>query len=339
MLVLNWIKNNMTEQLNVENVDKYVQKLFTNGKLLQVHVGMWSMGCQLEKKDLDLDVTRHLPELFKLGRKFLINASVRNGFKVLEGRARQYLNRNSFNFLAADAHFVPLAKVPDVLGALYDYKSEFEEKVKDFCDNYEKYKQDTLTENKAYRDCLEPFYPHPDKIKGKFYFDVSMFQIALPENVEQVDLQKVLAEKYVTEEVRASAEVKLRAQMEMQKAEMGQQIYGFVGECVKTLRESVFETSKFVAEKIQKGEPINKSNVTSLKAVIEQFNSLNFFSDTEVAVAVAHLKSIVDKDHDFKDNKDSVNTLQTALQTVMQTTEKASDVGRINGEFFRRLEL
>lgn len=332
------LQNGVVDVSNTEAYEKYVENLFTSGKLIKLHIGMWGMSAQLERKDLQVPENVELPDLFKLGRKRLVKDDIYNGFKFIESRARRYLERNSFNFLAADAHFVPLNKVPDVLADLYEYQAQFNAKADDFVQNYEAYKEQTLKEYEKFRSSLLPYYPDVNTLRPRFYFEVSMFQISLPEKVEGVDLQSVLIERNVATEKRAQIEAEMEKHLARQKAEMGQKIYGFVGECVTALRENVYKTSKLIAEKLAKNEPVNSKNLTSLRNLVNQFESLNFFNDSEVGAALNQLNGLITKDHDFKENKAALAALQTSLTTVMDAAQKATDVPQLNGEFFRKFD-
>lgn len=316
-----------------DKLESQFNKVFESGKLVQVHVSVWGMAAQLQREDLKIDET--LPGIFQLGKKYLISAAVRNSFKQIESRARNYLKANSFKFPVADAHFVPQKRILAVLDELNKFKQEFEKKVVEFLDKYDQYKAETLKENEAYKSSLESCYPNIDDIKLKFGFNVSLFEIAFPKNMTKIDLQDIIAER----EAKAEALERLTQQMEEQKTAVANKMNSFVGECVQSLRNTVAETSQRIADKIATKEVITKTNLTSLSEMLDTFHALNFFDDAAVEQELKKVKALVSSDTDFKENREAIEELNKTLGAVLDATKNISDVDKLTGDFFRNIEV
>lgn len=317
----------------VTQVDDLVKKLFVAGRLVQVNVRMWGMAYQLEDKDLKID--KVLPTIFQLGKKYLIDQSVRSQFKLIESRARSYLHKNSFLFPIAEAHFVPRRNLVKVINELMKFRDEYQLKVGHFIQNYERYKEENLAANPEYRDCLEPYYPDVATLREKFSFEISQFEISLPEKMKEVDLAQMAAEQEVSEEVRGRIERHMEEERDRAKNRMS----GFVDECVSTLRTKVYEASLHVATKIANREVVTKTNLDTLNELADTFGGLNFFNDTEVAAQVARMKGLVSANHDFKTDREALTQLQGVLTSVCEKTKEVTDVNKLTGEFFRNIDV
>ena len=309
-----------------------LQKLFVKGQLVQVHVSKWGMCASLEQSDLKIN--KELPELFRLGKKWLIPDGIRNKITRIEGQARTYLKRNSFKFPVADAHFVPFKTLIPVINELTKFREEFTTQVNEFLNNYGQYQKEVLDSNTDYRDVLEGCYPPVESIRSKFAFSIERFEISLPEKLKDVSLEKIAAEVTLTD----AEKTRITSQLEYDRKLATERMNSFVGECVQALRTKVIEASNHVAEKIARGDLISRTNINTLDDVTQNFLALNFFNDKDVEAQINNLRSLVTSNRDFK-RKDAIKELGTALSTLTTEISKVADARTLTGEFFRNIEL
>jgi len=320
------------------NIDKTpleqrFQKLFQNGKLVQVHVSQWSMTYALSDADLKLEEAP--PQFATLGKKKLMSDEVRLKFKRLEAAARSFLATNSFKFPIADAHFVPHKKVIDVVLQLNKFREEFYKEVDTFLANYEKYKQEFLDSFPAHRDSLEPFYPPVADLRAKFSFSVDVYETAVPSALKTLKMEDLVAQSIAVE----ANQKKFEAQMQAQYQESVRQMENFVREANVALRSKVVETFQTVANKIRNKEVVTATNVKSLRNIIHQFDDLDFFDDNEVQAKLAEVKKLVREGADFKDDAEAVAALETAVNQVLTVASNVTDVDSVSGRYFRKLNL
>lgn len=94
------------------------QRLFRDGKLVQLHVSKWSMATRLNREDLPLVANAVLPDFVKLGNKMLVSEEQLKKFAALENAARSYLRAHAHPFPIAQAHFVPHRTLTTVIEKL-----------------------------------------------------------------------------------------------------------------------------------------------------------------------------------------------------------------------------
>jgi hypothetical protein len=121
-----------------ETLQKYYDKVFEDGKLVSVHIGMWGMAANLDEEDIKL--TTKLPETHRLGKKMLVKLEVYNRFKTMEQKIRKCLEKHSFDFPLARAHFVPKTKYIEVYSKLNELRDEYIQMADEFVEKYEDYK-------------------------------------------------------------------------------------------------------------------------------------------------------------------------------------------------------
>jgi hypothetical protein len=314
-------------------LEQKFSKLFQDGKLVQVHVSKWGMSYQIDEKDLELEEA--LPAFFKLGKKMLIDDDIRNQFTRIEARARNYLKDNSYKFPIADAHFVTHKKVICVYEELLKYKTEFDTATEKFIDNYEQHKTDMLAKFPNYKELLEPYYPPIQHIRDKFGFSISVFEVAFPKKLKSLSLEELQAKDESVKELKK----KYEEQMEQQYNAAFIQMNEFVAESVKALRSQVVEVFDTIAQKIKNREVISSRNIQSVRTIVDEFEAMDFFDDAIVKEKLAVVKALVNEDHDFKDNFKVINKLQTALTEVLISTKDMSDIDKITGNYFRKIDL
>ena len=297
------------------------------------------MTYALSDKDLKLEkglkTSEAIPGFASLGKKKLMPDEVRLKFKRLEANARSFLNQNSHKFPVADAHFVPQKKLPEVIVQLNKFKTEFDQATTEFIRDYEANKQKMLAAYPNHKDSLEPFYPPVAAIASKFNFSISVYEVAVPSALKEVDLLDIQAENLAVEELKKKFQAQMQAQFQQSAAEME----NFVKEATVALRGRVVETFQLIANKIANREVVTQTNIKSLRSIIEEFDGLDFFNDAEVKAKLAEVKALVKDGADYRNNGDAIAKLQDAVGSVLASAGKLSDVDTITGQYFRRLDL
>ena len=321
------------------SLDQRFRKLFQDGKLVQIHVCQWGMSYALSDTDLKLEkglkTSEAIPGFASLGKKKLMPDDVRLRFKRIEANARSFLSLNSHKFPVADAHFVPQKKLPEVIVQLNKFKVDFDKATAEFMRDYEVNKQKMLDAYPDHKASLEPYYPPAASLASKFSFSISVYEVAVPSALKEVDLIDIQAENLAVEEMKKKYQDQMAEQFQQSSAQMEE----FVRESTVALRTRVVETFQVIADKIANREVVTATNVKSLRSIIEEFDGLDFFDDAAVKAKLAEVKALVKEGADYKTNADAIAKLQEAVGEVLTTAGKVSDVDTVTGQYFRRLDL
>lgn len=315
-----------------KSVRNYYDKLFQDGFLVGVHVSKWGMSTSLEKDDLDYEGA--LPAIYKLGKKMLISEAILNEFVRLESKARRYLDANSYDFPIASAHFVPKKKVAVVLDTLDAYKKEYLALRDKFVENYETYKKDHLAANPDIEGLAEA-YPDIKVISRKFDFTISLFEIQMPKEFGEIDIQSLITRDRAEAEIKAEMEERMRSHYESSLTK----IETFTEDAAKVLRSQIVEACKTVIDKIGNKEVVSKRNIQMIRDEIENFKQLNVFDDAVVAAEIAKLEVVVTPNVNYKTDMEALEELSTALTGVMEKATNVSDLSQISGNYFRAIKL
>ena len=326
-----------------ETLQKYYDKVFQDGKLVNIHIGMWGMSHNLVEEDIKID--SKLPDLVKLGKKMLIKPAVYNRFKNIEQRIRKYLYVNSFDFpLVSQAHFVPKAKYIEVYTKLNEMKEEYMKMVDEFIEKYEDYKQEAIEFYKEHQESvtvkdLEAYYPSAAAVRKKFHFDIVSFEIALPAEFTELNLQNEINRELNEYDAKRQA-------LEGYKTEYGKQINthmakigDFVNDVTNTLRSKIVEHCTVALTKIQKKEVVSESNIRTLLRHIQEFREMNFVDDKSIEAELKKVEGVLTGDKDFAKDKDAIGLLQQHLTSVVKEAENLTDVANVSGEYFRKLSI
>lgn len=326
-----------------DTLQQYYDKVFQDGKLVNIHIGMWGMSYNLTEEDIKLD--KQLPETIKLGKKMLIKPAVYNKFKNFEQKVRKYLYVNSFDFpLVSQAHFVPKTKYIAVYRQLNELREEFNLMTAEFIDKYEDYKKEVLEYYQQHADTvkvedLESYYPSLANIKKKFYFDIVSFEIALPAQFESINLQDEILREQLGNDAKQEALTTYKAEYNKQIDTHMSKISDFVGEVTATLRTKIVEHCTVALHKINKKEVVSDANIKTLLKHIKEFRDMNFVDDKSVEAELSKVENLITGDHDFAKNKDALGLLQQHLTSVVNEAKSLSDVANVSGEYFRKLTV
>lgn len=259
--------------------------LTREGVLLNVSVRYWR-GCKkLKAEDIGLDPKKISDKLISLGHKRLLPKEATAKLALIESRTHALVEANTFPFLNGLAHFLPNAKLEEVLGKLKELESEFWDAKRDFLRHYGTLRQRASEEWRLMAEKLvaqperlvatiEVSFPTPDRMNRLFGFDIQQFQIAVPERLGMDllgfgDQQNLIAAR---QQAAREASQKIRRDVET-----------FVSDCVSALREQTAQLCSEMLHSISTAETgVHQKTLNRLIRFIEQFKQLNFANDTEM---------------------------------------------------------
>lgn len=317
--------------------EKRVDKLFTDGMLLDLNVYKWSGISRLMESDLYItdsdesgiirDSPEPLPDIFKLGGKYLVKPAHIAKFATIESQARSYLKRKSFNFPIAQAHFVPLRIFDKVITRLETLRGEYYQARDFFMDNLSVYKEEMFAEYPKYAPILRSSYPDDAVILSQFYFGFTPFRIAMPKVVQE-DISKMKAQEIV------------QAQYQNKFAEeFRQKCDSFVSDAVTSLRGKIVETFSVIGRKITDREVISKTNILSMINVMEAFEDLDFTNDKVIKERLDSVKNLLTSNNNFKTNAEAVTALGTAVNQVLEAARSTTDIDSVSGSYLRDIAI
>jgi hypothetical protein len=319
--------------------------LTREGVLINVSVRYWR-GCKkLRPEDLGLDAQAVSDRLISLGHKRLLPKEATADLSLVEGRAHALIEASTFPFLNGIAHFLPNTKLAEVTGKLHELETEFWQAKEKFVQHYASHRNAALSE---WRNAAAKLVANPESVVGaiaaafplslekQFGFDVTLFQLAVPEQM-QVDLIN-LAEQ---EEIIAARQ---KAAHEA-STKIHQEVESFVADCVASLREQTAQLCEEMLQSINEGKTdgVHQKTLNRLVRFIEEFKQLNFANDSEME---AHLEKVRQEllmrtAVEYRDSSHAQRKLRQGLQNLaakareLATADASALVERF-GELGRR---
>ena len=279
------------------------------------------------KKETDI------PDGMYLGNKLWMPKRVVNRRDTIFGRARNVLRKMAFPFPVAAVHFVPKTKLLEAEESVKECVEELRGWQDDMRSNYEEYKVEMLDKAERYKDSLPGYrealsrtfdmYPIARVLDNTI--TMSRFQISMPKELESVETMAVLLqEKAIAEKVegahqdleryRREAEATVRKQTEEQM----QQLSGFVRTTEQVLCESFKKDFESLRSRILSGEKITRRSTNHVKALIENFRSMDFLNVTEVHNMLNEVEMAVDGFDPKNTSPAQMDGIQKALQDALR---------------------
>lgn len=297
---------------------------FVDGVVVDPRIGYPRFEFKLTAKDLGLD-EKEVPELFKLGKKLLIDKRALSIFSSIEGKARREVEFYSFNFPIPGLRFVPHRVLERLVTTLEDLKVEFNEKAKEFLQKYDQLKTETMEKYAAHRQAIEKLYPTVGAVADGFTFQYQMFSISLPTKLHK---------KAVDLKTSEDAKNKVNSIVDQKTRELVAGFDKWAEDIVISARKAALEIFYSVKQKIDKGEVINSKSIESLKNYVDAFRNMNFVGDTKMEEALKSCKDILDSGMNSKFAKDQAKQV---LDQVVSAASSVSDVSQVTGAYRRRL--
>ena len=300
-----------------------VEKVFSDGVLVDVNVSFWTAKNRNTAEDLNMEPVQkeNIPEfVIGLGTKRLIEHEQVLAWQRIAMKAWGLVERYSFDFPVGRGRFVPAKALPEIETQLEALRLEFNQVVVTFLNQYEALRDEMLAKYPDHRERLQGLYPEKSDLARRFSFSWSVFNVRLP---KQMRLQ--------------TAD---RATMARYEKEINTRVESFLEDSIKVLRARVSETCGTLAERIKKGEVISEPSLNKIRKLVEQFRMLNFTGDRGIEQMLEALKSDTLNGRTAEELRDDAAALSgfgSALNTVAQTAGDISDVSTITGEYRRRI--
>ena len=274
------------------NDNHLLEVLTREGVLLNVSVRFWRAAKKLQAQDLGLDPDDVTNRLISLGHKKLLPREDLAAFALIESRAHALVDSNTFPFLNGLGHFLPNRKLADVMAKLNQLEADFKAAQSEFTDRYGRLRASSIQEwhdaaRKLVRDpdqvvaSIQDAFPPASRLGRYFTFAVNLFQIRVPERLEQDLVSAASQQEIVAARQRAAQEAR-------QKITAG--VETFVGDCVASLREQTAQLCDEMLAAFKDGKcGVHQKTLNRLVSFIDQFKALNFAGDQQLE---ARLESV-----------------------------------------------
>ncbi|MCX6887724.1 MAG: DUF3150 domain-containing protein [Verrucomicrobiota bacterium] len=266
----------------MDSNENLLSVLTREGVLIKVGISYWRGNKKLRPEDIGLERKALSERLISLGHKRLLPRDCLQELALIEGRAHALIDYHTFPFLNGLGHFLPNAKVEDVMGRLEGLKREFWAAKGAFLDRYASLRESASREWRVMAENLvknpdelvetiEQSFPYPSRMERYYAFNIQCFQIALPEGLA--------AEMVAAGDQRAVVEARQRAAVEAQ-SRIREEVETFVGDCVASLREQTAVLCEEMLGSINGSENgVHQKTLNRLVRFIDQFKGMNFAND------------------------------------------------------------
>ncbi len=302
--------------------------LSREGVLISVSVRFWR-GCKkLKAEDLGLDADDVSDRLISLGHKRLLPKDATADLALIESRAHAIVVANTFPFVNGLGHFLPNSKLGEVTDKLRALESEFWNAKDEFVAHYARHRSRAMEE---WRTVANKLVNDPDRLvsaiagafplslEKQFGFEMTLFQIALPEEMT-TDLVSLSEQREVIaarQHAVREASTKIRSDVE-----------NFVGECVASLREQTATLCEEMLQSINSGKTdgVHQKTLNRLVRFIDQFKQMNFANDQ----AMEHQLEAVRQEllsrtaAEYRDNGGAQRKLQQGLSALADKARELS---------------
>lgn len=299
--------------------------LFLDGVLISLNCHYWHGRVKLDPQDLGLE---QVPEIFSLGRKWVVPKEALEEFGTIYARSNWLTDRFAFPF-PTKAHFVPYGVLPAVLNELSELKGRFDRAVTTLLDNYEDYRAEMLRRHPQYGDALQRAHIAPSVLRRRFRFDYLLFEVRLPSELRMRQLELAQAEQQM--EARGKAVEGFRQQW-------AEQMDGFLDQAVRSLRASVADALVQFNERAAAGE-VSGRGLGSIRRAVERFRQLNFVGDAEVEAKLRELESLVPQSAKQYEGDAAAQAALARASADAVAMLRESDVSKVTGEYRRRVLL
>jgi hypothetical protein len=304
--------------------NQLLDALTREGVLLNVSVCYWRATKKLNAEDLGLDPDQVTDRLISLGHKKLLPREALESFALIESRAHRLVEANTFPFLNGLGHFLPNAKLPDVMSRLEALAGEFSTAKAEFLARYAERRQQALAE---WREAAQKLVANPEQLvsaieasfpaaglmERHFGFGTQLFQLRIPEAME-VDLVSSAEQQAVQrsrdEAARAAA------------ADIRRGVQQFVGDCIASLRQQTAELCDEMLDSMRTGKTgVHQKTLNRLTRFIDEFKQLNFAGDREMDTALDKVRGefLSRSAEEYRDSEFARTKLQEGLQGLRDT--------------------
>lgn len=311
--------------------DQLLDVLTRSGVLINVSVRYWR-GCKkLKPEDLGLRPSQVSDRLFSLGHKRLLPKEALAELALVEGRAHAIVEQNTFPFLNGLGHFLPNARLDEVMGRLKELEQDFWNAKRGFMEHYQHHRQAASAEwrRTAVRlspsdpqtlvTAIETSFPVAHALEKQFGFTWTLFQISLPESygIDAVDFEDQQVVAAARRLAAAEAGRKIRRETEE-----------FVSDCVAALREQTATLCNEMLESIRTSETgVHQKTLNRLIRFIDQFKAMNFANDQVMEQQLEAVRTEL-LSRTAEEYRDSRVARQRLVQGLSQLSEHARQLAQ-----------
>lgn len=320
---------------------KSIKNIYKAGIVVDLTISDWGARAKLKPQDLGF-IEVDIPEFIKLGHKELMKKEFLAKIDSVVGRAWTYLYGHSFAFPFGNARFVPVTLIDEVINQMEQFKMEYKEVVEEFLANYEQYRAEMFLEyDKAFEEILKTNpdneidkqdllralrekYPTIEKLRKKFGFDFSIFEITTP-NFSALSHDEALTKTFEANEMTALYAKKVSEKMDLFLEDVTARLKGWFLSTVSRMKKSM-----------EKGK-LTKLQTNAFVRFVENFRKMDFIGfDTEIEAKMEEFSKKLEgvekselSDDEFK------KTLQSDL---VELENKIVDDNVVLGRFKRYIE-
>ena len=300
------------------------------GVLISVSIRYWRARKKLTPEDLGLKQDQVNDRLISLGHKRLLPKDALQRLSLVESRAHAHIENNTFPFLGGMAHYVPNAKLEDVMNTLHNLESEFEACRMRFLSEYDVMREQAMrdwaeaaenlpVDRERLLAVIRDAFPERDQVDRRFAFDIRTFQITVPESVPAAELVDIGTQREIIE-ARKHAVSEARQEIESSCRE-------FVADCAATLREQTAKLCSEMLTTINSTGYIHQKTLNRLVNFIDRFKELNFMNDTEMAQQLDNVRRefLTRTAQEYRDSRSAKSSLMTGLKSLRN---RASEMAR-----------
>ena len=321
--------------------DLYLLDVLTReGVLINVSVRYWRAAKKLQAQDLGLDPDDVAERLISLGHKRLLPKDALAPFALVESRAHALVEASSFPFLNGVARYLPNTKLAEVTTRLRELESEFRAARTEFDSRYVRLRASAVQEwheaaSKLVQDpervvaTIQAAFPLADKLDRYFGFNVSLFQISAPENLE--------AELITAGDQQAIMAARRQAAADA-KAKIAEGVETFVQDAVASLREQTATLCDEMLASMEDGKTgVHQRTLNRLVAFIDRFKALNFAGDRDLEDRLDEVRRqfLTRTAEEYRDNDSARRRLDTGIRNLADEARRLarSDAGEIVERF------
>jgi hypothetical protein len=307
--------------------NQLLDALTREGVLLNVSVRYWRATKKLNAEDLGLDPDQVTDRLISLGHKKLLPKEALEPFALIESRAHRLVECSTFTFLNGLGHFLPNAKLSEVMARLEAFARAFSEAKAEFLVRYAERRAQGITE---WREAAQKLVKNPEQLvatieasfpaaglmERHFGYATQLFQIRVPEGLE-LELVTTADQQHLQhsrdEAARAAA------------ADIRRGVEQFVGDCIASLRQQTAQLCDEMLDSMRSGKTgVHQKTLNRLVTFIDEFKKLNFMGDRQMDTALDKVRQefLSRTAEEYRDSEFARTKLQDGLQGLRDTARQ-----------------
>jgi len=247
--------------------------LFENGTVWAVSTSGWRGADSLSADDLGKNASE-IPDIFKLGSKYLIPDEVRISLNGASCKVAAFMSRIGKPFFLKGAWFVPDKHLLAAREGIETIRQEQHAVVEDMLSHYPDIKQEMI---EKYPVLVNANWPTEDKIRDRFSIRYIVFEVSGAE-AKQADPAELIEAK------------------RQFRAELRQAYEDYKNEILREAHDAIIEVCEEINRKImQTGEKITEATLRKPRRIIDDYMTVaSIFDLDEVKAEVAKLKNQLD---------------------------------------------